>query len=72
VTVVRDVADGSLTGRELEVLRLVAAGATNPAIAEVLHLSENTVRTYLRRIMGKLDCHTRSEAAAIAAAQGLL
>lgn len=68
----RDAVDGSLTTRELEVLRLVASGATNRAIADTLHLSENTVRTYLRRIMTKLDCHTRSEAVAAAAGQGLL
>ena len=63
---------GALSSRETEVLRLVARGARNREIADALHLTENTVRTYLRRILTKLDCHSRSEAAAIATKRGLL
>lgn len=64
--------DDSLSVREIEVLRLVARGKTNRDIAEVMHVSENTVKTYLRRALEKLDCHNRSEAAATAARRGLL
>lgn len=63
---------GALSPRETDVLRLVAKGAHNKEISEALHLSDNTVRTYLRRILGKLECQSRSEAAAIAAKHGLL
>lgn len=55
--------DGApLSPREVDVLRLVADGATNAEIAERLGLSDNTVRTYVRRIFGKLGCHTRRQA----------
>ncbi|MHB8664945.1 MAG: response regulator transcription factor [Acidimicrobiales bacterium] len=64
--------DQPLTVRETEVLRLVARGATNHEIADQLALSENTVHSYIRRILFKLDCHNRTEAAAIAARRGLL
>lgn len=64
--------DDTLSLREIEVLRLVARGGTNRDIAESLHVSENTVKTYLRRALEKLNCHTRSEAAATAARRGLL
>lgn len=64
--------DGGLSLQETEVLRHVTAGATNKDIAEAMHVSENTIKTYLRRVMEKLDCHSRSEAAAIAAKRGLL
>jgi DNA-binding NarL/FixJ family response regulator len=62
----------ALTGRECEVLRLVAHGARNHEIAQALSLSENTVRTYLRRMMAKLECHSRSELATVATRRGLL
>lgn len=64
--------DDTLSVREIEVLRLVSRGNTNRDIAEALHVSENTVKTYLRRALEKLDCHNRSEAAATAARRGLL
>lgn len=64
--------DGALSLREIEVLRCVARGGTNKDIADEMHVSENTVKTYLRRALEKLDCHSRSEAAAMAAKRGLL
>lgn len=64
--------DDTLSLREIEVLRLVSRGSTNKDIAEQLHVSENTVKTYLRRALEKLNCHNRSEAAATAAKRGLL
>jgi DNA-binding NarL/FixJ family response regulator len=62
----------ALSLREIETLRLVANGATNKDIAGSLHVSENTVKTYVRRALEKLDCHSRSEAAVLAARRGLL
>lgn len=64
--------DGALSVREVEALRHVANGATNKDIADSMHVSENTVKTYLRRALEKLNCHSRSEAAATAAKRGLL
>jgi LuxR family maltose regulon positive regulatory protein len=53
-------------------LRLIAAGSRNRDVAAALRVTDNTVRTYLRRIFAKLGCHSRSEAAALAARRGLL
>ena len=55
-----------LTGREVEVLRLVAAGKTNPEIAALLVLSEKTVGRHLSNIFSKIDVTTRTAAAAFA------
>jgi DNA-binding CsgD family transcriptional regulator len=57
---------GGLTGREVEVLRLVAAGRTNPEIATLLFLSEKTVARHLSNIFTKLDVTSRTGAAAFA------
>ena len=62
----------SLTSRELQVIRLLAAGSRNRAIAEQMHLSEHTVKTHLRNISAKLGAQGRTEAIAIARARGLL
>jgi DNA-binding CsgD family transcriptional regulator len=59
-------AAGRLTVREVEVLRLVAAGKTNRAIAGDLFLSEKTVARHVANIFGKLDVSTRSAATAYA------
>jgi DNA-binding NarL/FixJ family response regulator len=64
--------DEPLSLRETEVLRLVTRGASNKEIATELYISENTVKTYLKRVLTKLDCHSRSEAAAVASRRGLL
>lgn len=61
-----------LSIREIEVLRLVARGSSNKDIAIALNLTENTVKTYLRRALEKLECNSRSQAAAIAVQRGLL
>jgi DNA-binding CsgD family transcriptional regulator len=57
---------GPLTGREVEVLRLVAAGKTNRAIATELAISEKTVARHLTNIFTKLDLPSRSAATAYA------
>lgn len=59
-------AENELTGRELDVLRLLAKGNCNQAIAEKLFVSVTTVRTHLRNINLKLNAHNRTEAIAIA------
>ena len=61
-----------LTRREYEVLRLVAAGHTNPEIADELGLTRNTVKTYLQSAMSKLGAHNRVEAIAKASEARLL
>ena len=58
-------ADG-LTSREVEVLRLIARGLTNRAIAETLHISEKTVARHASNIFVKLDLSSRSAATAYA------
>jgi DNA-binding NarL/FixJ family response regulator len=58
--------DGGLTPRELEVLRLVAAGDTNRAIAGTLVLSEKTVARHVSNIFAKLDLSSRAAATAYA------
>jgi len=57
---------GGLTSREVEVLRLVAAGKSNPEIAGQLFLSEKTVARHLSNIFTKLDVTSRTAAAAFA------
>jgi DNA-binding NarL/FixJ family response regulator len=59
-------APNGLTTREVEVLRLVAAGLSNPDIATRLFLSEKTVARHLSNIFGKLDVRSRTAAAAFA------
>lgn len=51
-----------LTSREIEVLRLVAVGLTNPGIAAQLHVSINTVQTHMRSIFTKINVTTRGAA----------
>lgn len=61
-----------LTPRELEVLALLAEGATSRRIAEELGVSPNTVRTHVQGILSKLQVHSRLEAAAFAVRHGLV
>ncbi|HEX5039629.1 MAG TPA: LuxR C-terminal-related transcriptional regulator [Candidatus Limnocylindria bacterium] len=63
---------GGLTARELEVLRLVAAGKTNRAIAGELVISDRTVARHLSNIFDKLDVPSRSAATAWAYEHGLV
>jgi two-component system, NarL family, response regulator LiaR len=60
-----------LSEREQEVLRLLAQGLSNAAIAERLCLAEGTVRNYVSSILSKLDVEDRTAAAAIAWRYGL-
>jgi DNA-binding CsgD family transcriptional regulator len=61
-----------LTAREIEVLRLVAAGASNRVVAERLVISEKTAARHVANLFVKLGVHTRAEAARLAAERGLL
>jgi predicted ATPase/DNA-binding NarL/FixJ family response regulator/DNA-binding transcriptional regulator YiaG len=60
-----------LTPREVEVLRLLAAGASNPEIAERLHISPHTAKIHVAHILAKLGAGSRTEAAVRARDLGL-
>ncbi|WP_369217306.1 response regulator [Streptomyces flavofungini] len=62
----------ALTGREVEVLKLIARGLTNADIAERLYISEATVKTHLNRTMSKLDLDSRAQAVVVAYESGLV
>jgi len=55
-----------LTARELEVLRLLARGQSNQAIADLLSISPRTATTHVANILGKLGVDSRAGAAAFA------
>ena len=61
----------ALTEREVEVLRLVAHGASNPQIAGELCITVNTVKVHLRNILAKLQLENRTQVAAYAVQAGL-
>ena len=61
-----------LSARELDVLRLLARGRTNRQIGEDLHLSYSTIKTYVARVMAKLNVSDRTQAAVKAIELGLL
>lgn len=61
-----------LTVREREVLVLLARGSSNAHLAATLHVSETTAKTHVSRVLGKLGCRTRLEAAAVAHRAGLV
>lgn len=61
-----------LSGREREVLQLIVAGLSNKAIAVQLKLSENTVKSHISHIFGKLGVQSRAEAVAVALQRGLV
>jgi DNA-binding NarL/FixJ family response regulator len=61
-----------LTGRELNVLTLLAQGKSNKEIGLNLHISETTVKSHLRSIFNKLNVLSRTEAIAVASRMGLV
>ena len=65
-------ADDALTPREVDVLRLVAKGNANKAIATRLSLTEETVKSHIRNILSKLQANDRTHAIAIAVKRGII
>jgi PAS domain S-box-containing protein len=61
-----------LTPRQREVLRMLAHGSSTKQIAELLHLSKETVRNHIRGVLQALEVHSRVEAVAAARGEGLL
>jgi LuxR family maltose regulon positive regulatory protein len=62
----------ALSGRELEVLELIARGFTNHEVAGNLSISLSTVKGHLTNIFNKLNVHNRTQAVARARSLGLL
>src|SRR6266568_4618026 len=60
-----------LTAREHQVLSLMVSGLDRSGIADKLHQSPNTVRTHIRNVIVKLDCHSAIEAVAVGLRAGL-
>ena len=62
----------ALTGREIDVLKLLARGRSNKEIGTDLFISETTVKTHVRSIFTKLNVMSRTEAIAAANQRGLI
>jgi DNA-binding NarL/FixJ family response regulator len=73
---IEELSDGtgptSLTGREVEVLRRLAAGSSNKLIARDLNISHSTVATHVRHIFRKIGVSNRTEAADFARRSGVV
>jgi DNA-binding NarL/FixJ family response regulator len=69
---VEHMSDESLTTREVEVLRQVGGGNRNRDIADLLHISEETVKVHVKHIMDKLGAKDRTQAVAIAVRRGII
>jgi len=61
-----------LTGREIEVLRLVASGRSNKEIASLLHISEHTAKFHVSSVLAKLGASSRTEAVSLGILRGLV
>jgi DNA-binding NarL/FixJ family response regulator len=64
--------DDSLTPREIDVLRLIAAGNANKEIAAQLSLTEETVKGHVKNILAKLDANDRTHAVTIGLKRGII
>jgi DNA-binding NarL/FixJ family response regulator len=64
--------DDELTEREVDVLRLIAAGNANKQIADQLSISEATVKSRVTNILSKLDANDRAHAIAIGLKRGII
>jgi DNA-binding NarL/FixJ family response regulator len=65
-------ADDSLTPREIEVLRLIAAGNANKLVADHLSITEETVKAHVKNILSKLDANDRTHAVTIGLKRGII
>ena len=66
------VVDATLSLRELQVLKHVASGSSNRATADRLFLSEDTVKSHMKNILGKLGANDRTHAVMIAVKRGII
>ncbi|HXQ73169.1 MAG TPA: response regulator transcription factor [Pyrinomonadaceae bacterium] len=64
--------DDALTEREIQVLRQVAAGNANKMVAQLLHVSEETVKAHMKSILSKLGANDRTHAVTIAVRRGII
>ena len=64
--------DEDLTAREIDVLRKIASGNRNRDIAELLFISEETVKVHIKHIMEKLGARDRTQAVAMAVRRGII
>jgi DNA-binding NarL/FixJ family response regulator len=65
-------ADDSLTPREIEVLRLIAAGSANKIVGDRLSITEETVKAHVKSILSKLSANDRTHAVTIALKRGII
>jgi DNA-binding NarL/FixJ family response regulator len=70
--VAEHMSDENLTARETEVLKHLAGGNRNRDIAELLFISEETVKVHIKHIMDKLGAKDRTQAIAIAVRRGII
>jgi DNA-binding NarL/FixJ family response regulator len=71
-TIVLEEGERTLTGRQREILQMLADGMQTDAVAKQLGLSTETVRTHTKRILAKLDADTRTQAVAIGIRNGMI
>ena len=64
--------ESSLSARELDVLKCVAAGNSNRAVASLMYLSEDTVKSHMKNISSKLGANDRTHAVMIAVKRGII
>jgi DNA-binding NarL/FixJ family response regulator len=64
--------DDMLTGREREILQLLADGMSNAEVAGKLFISQETVKSHVRHILSKLEADTRTQAVAIALREAII
>jgi DNA-binding NarL/FixJ family response regulator len=64
--------DDALTDREIEVLREVAAGNANKMVAQLLNVSEETIKAHMKSILSKLGANDRTHAVTIALKRGII
>jgi DNA-binding NarL/FixJ family response regulator len=69
---VEHAAGDALTQREIDVLRLIAAGNANKQIADQLSVAEGTVKSHVNNILSKLGAHDRTHAVTIGLARGII
>ena len=70
--IAQHVGDESLSPRELDVIRQVAAGNSNRRVAAQLGISEETVKVHMKNILGKLSANDRTHAVTIALKRGII